>query len=136
MIFCSTVYKQYQCMGLLRDGRDMSICIFICVCTKYHIRVHLFHVIVLYLDQLYAKLLSTHGPNLAYCAIFLNDLVINVYLKACQRKFLSQIPSQKRDIRVYPSCHLFHLLGFRSCKSLLSCQPRMTLTSCFDYNCK
>ena len=25
--------------------------------------------------RLYAKLLSTHGPNLAYCAIFLNKLV-------------------------------------------------------------
>ena len=24
--------------------------------------------------RLYAKLLSTHGPNLAYCAIFLNNL--------------------------------------------------------------
>ena len=25
--------------------------------------------------RLYVKLLSTHGPNLAYCAIFLNKLV-------------------------------------------------------------
>ena len=25
--------------------------------------------------RLYAKLLSTHGPNLAYCAIFSNKLV-------------------------------------------------------------
>ena len=30
--------------------------------------------------RLYSKLLSTHGPNLAYCAIFLNKLV-NLYLK-------------------------------------------------------
>ena len=31
--------------------------------------------------RLYAKLLSTHGPNLAYCAIFLNKLVklVNLY---------------------------------------------------------
>ena len=28
--------------------------------------------------RLYVKLLSTHGPNLAYCAIFLNKLV-NLY---------------------------------------------------------
>ena len=28
--------------------------------------------------KLYPKLLSTHGPNLAYCAIFLNKLVIQV----------------------------------------------------------
>ena len=27
--------------------------------------------------RLYVKLLSTHGPNLAYCAIFLNKLVLN-----------------------------------------------------------
>ena len=84
--------------------------------------MHLFHVMVLYLDQLYAKLLSTYGPYLAYCAIFLNKLVINVYLKACRRKCSSQISSQIRDIRdirVYPSCHLFHLLGFHSCTSLL-----------------
>ena len=30
--------------------------------------------------RLYVKLLSTHGPNLAYCAIFLNKLVnLSVY---------------------------------------------------------
>ena len=32
--------------------------------------------------RLYAKLLSTHGPNLAYCAIFLNELVKIVNIKA------------------------------------------------------
>ena len=31
--------------------------------------------------RLYAKLLSTHGPKLAFCAIFLNKLVINLYKK-------------------------------------------------------
>ena len=32
---------------------------------------------------LYAKLLSTHGPNLAYCSIFLNKLVklVNFYIQ-------------------------------------------------------
>ena len=36
--------------------------------------------------RLYAKSLSTHGPNMAYCAIFLNKLVklVNLYLKHAQ----------------------------------------------------
>ena len=29
--------------------------------------------------RLYAELLSTHGPNLAYCAIFLNKLIFTRY---------------------------------------------------------
>ena len=37
--------------------------------------------------RLYAKLLSTHGPNLAYCAIFLNKLV-NLYDNGTYTKHL------------------------------------------------
>ena len=48
-------------------GRDALICIFICVSTKTH-TFALCDSIVL---RLYAKLLSFHGPNLTYCAIFL-----------------------------------------------------------------
>ena len=41
---------------------------------------HLFdHTCDCIIFRLYAKLLSTHGPNLAYCAIFLNKLV-NLYI--------------------------------------------------------
>ena len=50
----------------------MRICIFICVCTKYHI--DLFHVIVLYLDGMLI-IQSIHGSGLAYYGIFLNKLV-------------------------------------------------------------
>ena len=32
-------------------------------------------IVVLYLDCMLSYFKSTHGPNLAYCAIFLNKLV-------------------------------------------------------------
>ena len=50
----------------------MRICIFICVCTKYHI--DLFYVIVLYLDGMLI-IQSIHGSGLAYYGILLNKLV-------------------------------------------------------------
>ena len=40
--------------------------------------------------RLYAKLLSTHGPNLAYCAIFLNKLV-NLYVNPSVLKYITLI---------------------------------------------
>ena len=42
--------------------------------------------------RLYAKLLSTHGPNLAYCAKFLNKLV-NIYMFYNLRPAVSAIPN-------------------------------------------
>ena len=38
--------------------------------------------------RLYAKLISTHGPNLAYCAIFRNKLV-NLYVNPSVLKYIT-----------------------------------------------
>ena len=47
--------------------------------------------------RLYAKLLSTHGPNLAYCAIFLNKLV-NLYVNPSVLKYITLMNSTKAKI--------------------------------------
>ena len=53
--------------------------------------------------RLYAKLLCTHAPNLAYCAIFLNELVM-LHIKHSIGKMLSLRLELDVLSRVAPYC--------------------------------